>query len=67
MAKKKVKKVAKKETKIPDGITELVELNRNVGSLDSRVWELEQLVLSQGKRIDRLVDAHCKSKTLKGI
>lgn len=45
----------------------LLEINRNVGLLGSRVWELEQLILSQGKRIDRLVDALSKSRTVKGI
>ena len=61
------KKKAKKKTEKPSNIPEILEINRTVGSLGSRVWELEQLVISQSQRIDRLVDAISKAKKVKGI
>ena len=45
----------------------LLEINRTAGSLSSKVWKLEQLVLSQEKRIDRLVDTISRAKKVKGI
>ncbi|KKN47296.1 hypothetical protein LCGC14_0664010 [marine sediment metagenome] len=59
--------MAKKKDENKSEDAELLEINRTAGALGSRVWELEQRIISQGERIDRLVDAISRARKVKGI
>ncbi len=62
---KKVKKVVKVEKKVIE--TKEEETDNFAIELAERVLINAKEILLTNKRIGRLVDAHCKSKTLKGI
>ncbi len=69
MAKKKKDTETLKDTVSPvEALQKSLDvLVGETNTLKERIMNLRDLQIETNKRIDRLVDAHCKSKTLKGI
>lgn len=80
MTKKKVKKTVKKKVAdmcateimgecklVAPNVVEDIPLLREIGKVGQNVWENTQKICVINERIDRLVDAISKSKSVKGI